>query len=214
MILFGAPVSPFVRKVQAYLVERGMEAELVSVGMADPNPDFIAVSPLRKMPALKDGDCGIADSSAIITYLEAKYPGSALIPDDALGKAMVHYYDKFADTVLVVSGSKIFFNRIVLPKFMGKEGNEAVAQEGEAELPKHYAYLESVILESGYLVGDSFSLADIAVATILGNLLLLDKGPDAATYPKLSAWLDTCYARPSISGSFAHAQKIFARIMG
>jgi glutathione S-transferase len=214
MILYGTPVSPYVRKVQAYLAERGMEAEVVGVGIGDPNPDFAKANPLKKMPALQDGDFGIGDSSAIITYLEGKYPGSTLIPNDAEGKAAVHWFDKFADTVLGPSGGKIFFNRIVMPKFMGAEGNEAMASEGEAELPKHYAYLDGAISDAGYLVGDRFTLADISVACLLGNLRLIGLGPDAATYPKLSAWLEACYARPCISASFAHAEKIFAKIAG
>jgi glutathione S-transferase len=165
MILYGTPVSPFVRKILSYLAERGMEAELVAVGIGDPNPDYAAVSPFKKMPAIKDGDFGISDSSAILTYLEAKYPGSGLIPDSAEGKACVAWWDEFADTMVVAAGGKIFFNRVVAPKFLGMDGNEAAAKEGEAELPKLYAYLESVADGSGYLVGGAFSIADIAVAT-------------------------------------------------
>jgi glutathione S-transferase len=74
MILYGAPLSPYVRKVLAYAAEKGVELELVPVGMGDPNPDFIACSPFGKMPGFRDGDFRISDSTAIITYLEAKFP--------------------------------------------------------------------------------------------------------------------------------------------
>jgi glutathione S-transferase len=214
MKLFGSPVSPYVRKVLSYLAERGMEAELVPVGIGDPNPEFIEISPFKKMPALKDGDFGISDSSAILTYFEAKHPGSGLVPDDAEGKARVHWFDEFADTILVEAEGKIFFNRVVAPKFMGIEGDEARAQEGEGQLPRIFAYLESVIPESGFLVDDNFSIADISVATALGNLLPLNLGPDAATYPKLAGWLEATNARPSIAGPLGHMQKILARVLG
>jgi glutathione S-transferase len=214
MILYGTPVSPFVRKILSYMAERGMEAELVPVGMGDPNPDYAAVSPFKKMPAIKDGDFGISDSSAILTYLEAKYPQSGLVPDSAEGKARVAWYDEFADTMLVAAGGKIFFNRVVAPKFMKMEGNEAAAKEGEAELPKLYAYLESVMDGSGYLVGGTFSIADISVATALGNLMPLGHGPDAATYPKTAAWLAGIYERPSIAGPYTQFSKIYARVAG
>jgi glutathione S-transferase len=214
MILFGTPVSPFVRKIQSYLAERRMASEMVAVGIGDSNPDYVAISPFRKMPALKDGDFGIADSSAILTYLEAKYPGSGLMPDDAEGKAWVHWFDEFADTMLVPAGGKIFFNRIVMPKFMGKEGNEAAAKEGEAELPKLYAYLEGVLAGRSYLVGDALTIADISVGTALGNLMLLNLGPDKGSYPATTAYLEALYERPSIAGPFAHFQKIYAKISG
>jgi glutathione S-transferase len=214
MKLFGTPVSPFVRKILSYLAERGMEAEVVAVGMGDPNPEYAEVSPFKKMPALKDGDFGISDSSAILTYLEAKYPGSGLVPDSAEGKARAHWFDEFADTMLVGAGGKIFFNRVVAPKFLGIDGNEAAAKEGEAELPKYYAYLESVISDTGFLVGNSFTIADISVATALGNLRPLGLAPQAADYPKLTAWLDNIYQRPSIAGPYAHMEKILARVLG
>jgi glutathione S-transferase len=213
MILYGTPVSPFVRKIMAYLAERGMEAEVVAVGIGDPNPDYAKASPLRKMPALSDGDFHIADSSAIITYLDAKYPGSGLIPDSAEGKAMVTWFDEFADTVLAAAGGAVFFNRFVMPKFMGAEGNEAAAAEGEAKLPALYDYLESALSASGHLVEDHFTFADLTVAVTFGNLRLIGLGPKADTHPKLAAWLEAQYARPSIAASFGHAQKIVEKVM-
>jgi glutathione S-transferase len=214
MKLFGTPVSPFVRKILSYLAERGMEAEVIAVGMGDPNPEYAEISPFKKMPALKDGDFGIADSSAILTYLEAKYPGSGLVPDDAEGRGWVHWFDEFADTVFVAAAGKIFFNRVGAPKFLGVEGTEAAAAEGEAELPKLYTYLEGAIGGSGFLVGDRFSIADISVATAIGNARLIGLDPKAADYPKLSAWLDAIYQRPAIAGPYAHAEKILARVLG
>ncbi len=212
MILFGSPVSPYVRKVQAYLAERQMDVELVPVGIGDPNPEFAKASPMKKMPALQDGDFGIADSSAIITYLEAKYPGSGLVPESAEGKARVHWFDEFADTLLGPAGGKIFFNRVVAPKFIGIEGNEAAAQEGEAELPKIYDYLESAIPDSGYLVDDRFTLADFSIATILGNVCLLGSGPKAENHPRLTHWVEKTFARPGIAASYNHAEKILAKL--
>ena len=83
MILYGSPISPFVRKVLVFAAEKGIELELVPVGIGDPNPDFNACSPFRKMPALRDGDFSISDSTAIVTYLDTKQPEHSLIPADA-----------------------------------------------------------------------------------------------------------------------------------
>ena len=82
MILYGSSLSPFVRKVLAYAGEKGIELDSQPVGPGDPNPDFRAASPFGKMPGFADGDYRLGDSSAIIHYLEAKYPEPALIPAD------------------------------------------------------------------------------------------------------------------------------------
>jgi glutathione S-transferase len=199
MMLFGAPVSPYVRKVLAYAAEKGIEMPLTPVGIGDPNPDFVAASPFKKMPAFTDGDFKISDSTAIITYLEAKHPEPALIPTDPANRARVIWFEEFADTMMVAALGAIFFNRIVAPKFLGIEGDMAVADKAEKEaLPPILDYLEGVIPASGFLVGDAFSLADIAVASPFVNGAHCGVFPDAATYPKLTAFLAAIHARPSM----------------
>jgi glutathione S-transferase len=194
MILYGAPVSPFVRKVLAYAAEKELTLELVPVGIGDPNPDFIVCSPFRKMPALRDGDFTISDSTAIITYLEAKQPESALLPSDPAERARTIWFEEFADTILSAAGGKIFFNRVVSPKFLGQPGDEEAALQGEKDLVPIYEYLEGVIPASGYLVGDRLTLADIAVASPFVNLAHCGIVPDAVTYPKLNAFLASRHA--------------------
>ena len=208
MMLFGAPVSPFVRKVMAYAVEKGIELPLTPVGIGDPNPDFVAASPFKKMPALTDGDFSISDSSAIVAYLEAKHPEPVMIPADPANRARVIWFDEFADTMMMVPGGKIFFNRVVAPKFLGRPGDEALALQGEQELPPLYDYLEGVIPASGYLVGDVLTLADIAVASPFVNLAHCNIGPDAATHPKLSAFLAAMHARPSFAPWIGRERKM------
>lgn len=196
MKLFGAPVSPFVRKVLAYAIEKGIEIELVPVGIGDANPEFIECSPFKKMPAFMDGDFRISDSTAIITYLEAKHPEPAMIPASPADRARTIWFEEFADTMMSAAGGKIFFNRVVAPKFLGREGDEEAAKLGEQELVPLFEYLEGAIPASGYLVGDTLTLADIAVASVFVNLSHVGIVPDAATHPKLTGYIAAIHARP------------------
>ena len=85
MILYGSSLSPYVRKVLAFAAEKGIELELKPTGAApgQPSEDFLEASPFRKMPAFRDGDYTLADSSAIVHCLEATHPEPSLIPADA-----------------------------------------------------------------------------------------------------------------------------------
>jgi glutathione S-transferase len=208
MILYGSPLSPFVRKVLTYLAERSINCELVPIGLGDPNPDFIVCSPFRKMPALKDGDFGISDSTAIITYLEAKHPDGALIPSDPQDRARTIWFEEFGDTIVAVAGGKIFFNRVVSPRFLKQHGDEAAALQGEKDMVPIYDYLERVIPSSGFLVGEAFSFADIAVASPFVNAAHCGIAPDAAIYPKLHAYLAAIHGRPSMSDWIARERKM------
>jgi glutathione S-transferase len=83
MILFGASISPFVRKTLMCANEKGLKLEHKPVSPHTDDPAFKAASPLGKIPALADGDYNLADSSAIIHYLDAKYPAKPMIPAEA-----------------------------------------------------------------------------------------------------------------------------------
>ena len=126
MILYGSTVSPFVRKVAAYAAEKGIALELQPTGFPNPTPEFCAASPFKKMPALVDDDYCLSDSSAIIQYLEAKYPEPELIPAEPRARGRAIWFDEFSDTILFGCGQKVFFNRVVAPRFLGRPGDEAV----------------------------------------------------------------------------------------
>ena len=210
MIIYGSPLSPFVRKTLAYIAEKGLKVDLKPVGLGSQDPEFRQASPFGKIPGFRDGDFAISDSTAIIAYLEAKFPEPALIPADPASRARVVWYEEFADTILVAAGGKIFFNRIVSPRFLGRPGDEALAAQGETEMGPLLDYLEGVIPESGFLVGDRLTLADIAVASPFVNLSHCGIEVSAQTHPKLAAYLAGILARPSFAPMVAQERKMLA----
>lgn len=201
MILYGSSLSPFVRKVMAFAAEKGVELEMRPVGIGDQNVEFLAVSPFRKMPALVDGDFSLADSSAIIHYLEAKHPEPALIPTDPQLRGRCIWFEEFADTILNGCGAKMFFNRVVAPVFLKREGDLAAAEAAERnELPPILDYLERTVPKgAGYLVGDRLTLADLAVASPFANLRHMQVELDTSRFPRTLAYGDRILSRPSFA---------------
>jgi glutathione S-transferase len=201
MIVYGSSLSPYVRKVLAFGAEKGIELESRPLPPGNEEPDFLEASPFRKIPGFRDGDFAISDSSAIVHYLEAKFPNPALIPAEPAARARTIWYDEFADTILTGCGAKMFFNRIVAPRFFGRPGDLEAADKAEREeLPPILDYLERVAPDAGgYLVGDSITLADISVASPFANLGHLDIKPDEARYPRTLAYVKTILSRPSFA---------------
>ena len=214
MILYGSSMSPYVRKVLAYAGEKGIELDVQPVGVGDQNPDFRKASPFGKMPALSDGDFHLADSSAIIHYLEAKHPEPQMIPADAEVRGKCIWYEEFADTILSGCGAKMFFNRIVAPIFLKRDGDLAVADAAEREeLPKVLDYIESVAPDGdGYLVGDRLTLADIAVAGPFANLQHLKLELDEDRWPKTVAFTRRILARPSFEPWIAREAAFLSKV--
>ena len=212
--IYGSSLSPFVRKVLAFTAEKGLEVDLQPTGFPNRTPEFCAASPFNKMPAMRDGDYCLPDSTAIVHYIEAKYPEPALIPRDPqqLGKTI--WFEEFADTIVVACGAKMFFNRIVAPRFMGREGDLAAADAAERdELPPILEYLERVVPgDDGYLVGNSLTLADIAVASPFANFRHLNMTLDPARYPRTIAYAERILDRPSFKAMIAQEAAILERV--
>jgi glutathione S-transferase len=212
MIVYGSSMSPFVRKVLAFGAEKGMELELKPMGLGSDDPEFLAASPFKKMPGFRDGDFAISDSTAIITYLDAIRPEPNLIPVDPQARARTIWYEEFSDTMLCACGGKMFFNRIVAPRFLGREGDLAAADAAEKnELPSLLDYLEQVLPDSGFLVEDRLTLADIAVASPFANFghLGLDLGGEQR--PKLAAFVDRMLRRASFKAYVDRETAFLAR---
>ena len=213
MILYGSTLSPFVRKVAAYCAEKGLEIDLQQTGIPNPTPEFCAASPFRKMPALVDGDYKLSDSTAIIHYLEAKFPEPEMIPADPEGRGKVIWFDEFSDTILSACGAKMFFNRVVAPRFLGRDGDLSAADVAERdELPPLLDYLEGVIPENGYLVGNRLTLADLAVAGPFANFSHCDAVIDAVRYPKITAYVARILERPSFARCVEREVALLAKI--
>ena len=213
MIVYGSSMSPFVRKVLVFAAEKGIEVEHRPLRLGSDEPEFRAASPFRKIPAFSDGDFAISDSSAIVAYLEALRPEPALIPTEPKARARTIWYDEFADTILMSCGTKIFFNRVVAPRFLGRSGDLAAAERAEAEeLPPVLDYLESVAPGAGgFLVEDRLTLADIAVASPFANLSYTGINLDPDRHPRASAYVASMLERPSFAGWIARERAFLQR---
>lgn len=213
MLVYGSSMSPFVRKVLAYCAEKGIAVESQAVGIGSTDEGFRAASPLGKMPALVDGDFNLSDSSAIIHYLEAKFPEPALIPALPEDRGRVIWFEEFGDTILSGCIGKMFFNWVVSPVFLKREGNEAVAEQTEKEeLPPILDYLERELDGCDFLVGESVTLADVAVAASLANLEHVGVRISAEKWPNVSRFERAMLARPSLAPLIERERAYFRRI--
>jgi len=211
IVIYGSSMSPFVRKAMVFAIEKGIPFEPQPGGSRATGPDFAKASPFGKIPAMKDGDFTLADSTAIVTYFDAIKPEPNLIPLAPKARARTIFYEEFADTLVAECGGKVFFTRVVGPKFLGVETDPAVADRAQREqFPKLVDYLEGVIPASGYLVEDRFTLADIAVASPFATMAMADCAVNARTHPKTAGYLAGILARPSFAGLLAKEKAMLA----
>lgn len=204
--IHGVNASPFVRKVRVALAEKGIAYDLIPVMPMGQTQEFLAISPLGKIPVYQDGEFTLPDSSCIIAYLEKTSPEPPLYPGDAhaFGKAL--FYEEYADTRLAEVLGPLFTQRVVTVKIMKGEPDQAVIDEALTSTPPVLDYLESAIGDEEFLAGGELSVADIAVATMFVNWAHAGETIDAKRWPKLAAYIDRILARPSFKAVIEEEQ--------
>lgn len=214
--LYGANVSPFVRKVRIYLAEKGIAYEQEPVNPFSPPPNYRELSPLGKIPALVDGDKALADSSVICLYLERCNPAPALYPSDNYQYARVLWFEEFIDSGLMpIAGPQVFRPLVLGPVMMKQEVTQEVKAEAhkivEQSIAPLWDYLEKELGGNEFFVGGRLSMADIAIAGGHVNLWHAGVDPDAARWPRLAAFLQRLFARPALADIIAEEAPLWNR---
>ena len=213
LILYGASLSPFVRKVRVCLLEKQLDYTMELV-IPRKQPDwFYQISPLGRIPALRDGDFVVCDSAVICAYLDDKYPETlSLLGGTAEEVARIRWFEKYGDYEIgPLATFGVFFNR-ALAKSIGLSGDEALVQKALKSLVAHFDYLEQQLADSDYFVGNRFTLADIAIVTHWVNFSYGQEKIDAQKWPKLAAHQARVLSRNSLQQLLADERNMLAKI--
>lgn len=128
--------------------------------------EFVAINPFRKVPVLVDNDFILTESAAIVTYIGERYPHSKLVP--AAGTDDRARYDQWVSFILTEIDAPLWTiakHRFVYPKdWRVPEAERGAARDLKAALGHIGAHLRARSADSGYLLGQSFSGADIMLA--------------------------------------------------
>lgn len=213
LLIYGSPVSPFVRKAMAMAIEKDVGFDIEAVNIMDMPDWFPEISPMKRIPVLRDraiaaeGPAGtIADSSAICAYIEKKHPAPALYPDEAYAHGRALFIEEYADTALAPAGGLGIFRPIFFSIMQGKEPDIETARTAWAEkMPPVLDYLESALGDAEFFAGDAMSIADISVVCCFMQIELVAKAP-LDNWPALAAHHARITQRPSIAAPYAKAQ--------
>ena len=217
LVVYGAPLSPFVRKVRLFLHEKDLPYQLEIILPFGKQPDWYrALNPLGRIPAFKDGDFALADSSVICQYLEEKYTDRVpLLGQSIEQRAQVRWLEKYADYELAPWATFTVFRNRVLKPSIGKACDEQAVQQALAEkLPAHLDYLAKVLGDAEYLVGDSMTLADLAFACQAINMAHGGEVLDEQRWPTLVALYERIKARPSVQAVLPQEQAVLTKMRG
>lgn len=211
----GVALSPFVRKLMLVLEYKGLSYENVSVYPGADDPAFRAMSPLGKIPVYEEDGYTLADTSVICRYLDRVYPDKPIYPEDPKLEAQACWLEEFADSKLIEACAGLFQEHFLNPKMFGKPTNEERVQDLlNNQLPPLLGYLETQTPESGYLVGDTASIADFAVLTCFLQAQYGNFEVDGGQHPKLRNYLDAALGNGVVKNRIAKEQEVVKSLAG
>jgi len=205
MKIYGAILSPFVRKVLTVADMKGLEYEQITVMPGTMEEDYLKISPLGKIPALTEGEFSACDSTAIAEYLEEKYPQNPILPSSPEDRARSRWLEEFGDTRLVECTGIFFFERFVKGLLgKGEADEERLAQAIAEDVPLRVGYLESQVPEEGFLFPEiGLGVADMAVTFPLINGAYGGLELDEGKYPRTLAYLERVKSHPVVANRLA-----------
>ncbi len=192
--LYGISASRAIRSLWA-IEECGIDYEHVPVTFRkdSKSPDYLAVNPNGRIPALEDGDLVLFESMAINLYLAKQY-GGALYPRDPRDEARAVQW-----SVWVIAEMEEAQLQLVIQKMFTKEENRdpTIREAAGKKLARPLQVLEQALEGRQWLLGEAFSIADLNVAAAM--LLMPMVGFEYAEFARVSEWAARCYARPALA---------------
>ncbi|WP_088243699.1 glutathione S-transferase family protein [Calothrix rhizosoleniae] len=161
--------------IQWYLEELAVPYEYIQLDMEageHRQQIFLGINPMGKVPAIVDGELKLWESGAILLYLADKYGGVSSSEERAQGAQ----WSLFANATL---GPGVF-----------------VEASREREMPRLMAPLDEIFSKQPFLLGDSFSVADVAVGSYLNYIPILLK-LDLSDYPHVMKYMQRIAERPA-----------------
>jgi glutathione S-transferase len=213
LTLYGAILSPFVRKIRIQLAEQAINHEHVVVPPFNQPVWYFDISPLGRIPAIQDGDLKLADSAVIGQYLQDTYGGTSLFGDSPAEAARVRWLEKYADYELAPYATFTVFAQRFLEPLKGDKCDEQAVQKALTEhLPPMLDYLNTQLNGKAFFLGDRMSMADIAVTSQLINMAHVGELIDEDRWPCLSSLLARMTARSSLSALLPAEHQLVAKM--
>ncbi len=204
MIKFYYNLAPNPTKVALCLEEMGLPYELVPVDTRKGDqhkPEYLAINPNAKVPAIVDGDATVFDSNAILLYLAEKTGKFLCGPSPKDRGEMLSWLMFVASGVGPYSGQSVHFRNYAPEKI------EYALNRYAYEAQRHFGILDTRLAKQKYMLGDTYTIVDMNVwgwARLMPNVLG-ERGWE--TVPNLKRLVDGVSARPAAQKAVALKDK-------
>jgi glutathione S-transferase len=157
---------------------------------AQKTPEFLAINPMGKVPALKDGDAALGEAAAICAYVAERYPEAKLAPPVGDPRRAKYLYWLFFGPSCIEPAIIQIFTKIQVPP-----------AAGWGEAGQVFDVLDQALETGPWILGEDFSAADIVIGSGLNFAVKVFKV--VPPRPSFDRYIERCSARPAFQRAMA-----------
>src|SRR5690348_16449226 len=201
MQLYSGTTCPFSHRCRFVLYEKGMDFQVIDVDLYNKPEDIAVMNPYNRLPVLVERDLILYESSIINEYIDERFPHPQLMPADPVMRARTRLFLYNFKKELFVHVSTLE-NRI--------DPNPKAQEQARQNIRDRLAQLAPMLLKNKYMLGDEFSMLDVAVAPLLWRLdhygIELPK-----TAAPLQKYAERIFSRPAYIEALTPSEKVMRR---
>ena len=157
MNLYSGTTDPFSHRCRIVLFEKGMDFEVIDVDLYNKPEDIAVINPYNRVPVLVDRDLVLYESNIINEYIDERFPHPQLMPPDPIMRAR-------ARQLLHTFEHELFSHLEAL------EANQKGVDKVRAHVRDHLTQLAPIFTKQKFMLGEEFSMLDVAIAPLLWRL--------------------------------------------
>ncbi|NMG44870.1 glutathione S-transferase [Aromatoleum toluvorans] len=158
MNLYSGTTDPFSHRCRIVLFEKGMDFEVIDVDLYNKPEDIAVINPYNRVPVLVDRDLVLYESNIINEYIDERFPHPQLMPPDPIMRAR-------ARQLLHTFEHELFSHIDALEK-----NQKGIVDKSRAHVRDQLVQLAPIFAKQKFMLGDEFSMLDVAIAPLLWRL--------------------------------------------
>jgi RNA polymerase-associated protein len=202
MVLYSGTTCPFSQRCRLVLFEKGMDFEVRDVDLFNKPEDISTMNPYGQVPILVERELILYESNIINEYIDERFPHPQLMPADPLMRAR-------ARLMLFNFEKELFVHVHVLESERAKASDKS-HDKARSEIRDRLTTLAPLFLKNKYMLGDEFSMLDVAIAPLLWRLdhygIELSK-----TAAPLMKYAERIFSRPAYIEALTPSEKVMRR---
>ena len=202
MVLYSGTTCPFSQRCRFVLFEKGMDFEIRDVDLFNKPEDVAVMNPYGQVPILVERDLILNESNIINEYIDERFPHPQLMPGDPVARARVRLF-------LFNFEKELFVHVSTLESRLTKS-NEKAMEKARASIRDRLTQLAPIFTKNRYMLGDDFSMLDVAIAPLLWRLdhYGIDLPKSAAP---LSKYAERIFQRPAYIEALTPSEKVMRK---